>query len=70
VVAKAMWCYVKEFLGINIGADYILVASKGLSRDKFYIANTISAAMLRGIWLIRNELFFAKSGLGRCQNGA
>jgi hypothetical protein len=65
-----MWCYVKEFLGINIGADYISVASKGLSRDKFYIANTISAAMLRGIWLIRNELFFAKSGLGRCQNGA
>jgi hypothetical protein len=58
VVAKDMWCYVKEFLGINIGTDYISVASKWLSRDKFYIANTILVAVLRGIWLIRNEFVF------------
>jgi hypothetical protein len=58
VVAKTVWCYAKEFLGMNIGVDYILVASKWLSNDKFYIANTISTVVLRGVWLIRNEFVF------------
>jgi hypothetical protein len=58
VVAKAVWGYANEFLGTNIGSDYISVASKWMSRDKFYVANTISAAVLRGIWLTRNEFVF------------
>jgi hypothetical protein len=45
-------------LGLNIGADYISVASKWLSRDKFYVVNTISATVLRGIWLTRNKFVF------------
>jgi hypothetical protein len=58
VVVKAMWGYASDFLGLNLGADYTSVASKWLSRDKFYIANTISAAVLRGIWLTRKEFVF------------
>jgi hypothetical protein len=58
VVDKAVWDYANEFLGTNIGSDYISVASKWMSRDKFYVANTISASVLRGIWLIRNEFVF------------
>jgi hypothetical protein len=58
LVAKAVWYYVNDFLNMTIGSDYISIASKWLSRDKYYVANTISAAVLRGIWLIRNEFVF------------
>jgi hypothetical protein len=58
VVVKAVWYYVNDFLNMTVGADYISIASKWLSRDKYYVANTISAAVLRGIWLIRNEFVF------------
>jgi hypothetical protein len=58
VVVKAVWYYVNDFLNMTVGADYISIASKWLSRDKYYVANTISVAVLRGIWLIRNEFVF------------
>jgi hypothetical protein len=38
------------------------VASKCPSKEKFYVANTISAAVLRGIWLIRNDKFLWNGG--------
>jgi hypothetical protein len=31
------------------------VASKWISRERFYIANIISATVLRGMWLTRND---------------
>jgi hypothetical protein len=40
VVAKAVWCYVNDFLDMDVGVDYIPMASKWLSRDKFYVVNT------------------------------
>jgi hypothetical protein len=46
---------VSDFLGYDIGIDYILVASKWLHKNKFYSANIISTAVMSGIWLIRNE---------------
>jgi hypothetical protein len=58
VVAKVVWCYVNVFLDMSVGTDSISVVSKWLSRDKFYVANTISVVVLTGIWLIRNEFVF------------
>jgi hypothetical protein len=34
VVAKAIWGTVGEFMGYNIGSDYIFVASKWLQKEK------------------------------------
>jgi hypothetical protein len=45
-IAKAIWCYVRDFLGIDIGSDYVSVADKWLHREKNYVANTISTAVL------------------------
>jgi hypothetical protein len=60
VVAKAIWKYVCEFLGFDIGSDFISVASKWLSKEKFYVTNTISAAVLRDSLLTRNNFVFNK----------
>jgi hypothetical protein len=58
VVAKVIWGYASEYLGFEIGSNYMSVASKWISREKFYMANTISAALLRGVWLMRNDFVF------------
>jgi hypothetical protein len=46
VVVDAIWGYASEFLGFDIGSDYISVVSKWISRERFYIVNIISAAVL------------------------
>jgi hypothetical protein len=43
-VAKCIWSYVSEFLGYEIGIDYIFVASKWLSKEKFYVTNSIACS--------------------------
>jgi hypothetical protein len=62
VVARAIWGFVSEFLGFDIGASYISVNSKWLLKDKCYVVNVISTAVLRGLWLIRNDTVFNKQG--------
>jgi hypothetical protein len=54
--------YAKEFLGMDIGYDYISIASKWLSAENFYVANVISCAVLRGLWLTRNDSVFNNQG--------
>jgi hypothetical protein len=56
VVAREVWKYVSEYLGYKIGGDYL--STKWLSKKKFYCANIISTAVLRGLWLIRNNMVF------------
>jgi hypothetical protein len=48
-VAREVWKYVSEYLGYEIGGDYMFVATKWLSKKKFYSANIISTAVLRGV---------------------
>jgi hypothetical protein len=60
VVAKVTWGYIRELLGIDIGTDYLSVATKWLQKEKMYCANVISTAVLRGIWLVRNDMIFNK----------
>jgi hypothetical protein len=55
VVARNIWEDVSEFLGLRMGIDYISVASKWLSKEKYFVTNLISSAVLRGIWLTRND---------------
>jgi hypothetical protein len=57
-VARVLWGHTKDFLGVEIGSDYISVASKWLSEEKSYITNIISSAMMRGLWLTRNDFVF------------
>jgi hypothetical protein len=57
-VARAVWSYASEFLGFQIGCDYISVATKWLSREKFYVVNIITAAVLRELWFTRNNFVF------------
>jgi hypothetical protein len=47
---------------MNLGADYISVASKWLCKKKSEVVNVISSALLRGIWLTRNEFMFNNQG--------
>jgi hypothetical protein len=49
---------VSEFLGMRLGADYISIASKWLNEKKWDTVNIISTAVLRGIWLTRNDFVF------------
>jgi hypothetical protein len=58
VVSKNIWGYACEFFGFDIGRDYISIAGKWLNKEKNYVTNMISAAMLRGIWLVRNDFVF------------
>jgi hypothetical protein len=37
VVAKVIWKHVSEFLGVEIGNDYLSVASKWLHKEKFTV---------------------------------
>jgi hypothetical protein len=55
-----IWGFVSEFLGFDIGTNYISVASRWLLKNKCYVVNVISTAVLRGIWLIRNDMIFNK----------
>jgi hypothetical protein len=41
VVAKVTWGYIRELLGIDIGTDYLSVATKWLQKEKMYCANVI-----------------------------
>jgi hypothetical protein len=59
-VATTVWDYVCEFLGVEIGSDFISVASRWISKQKCYVINIISTAVLRGLWLIRNDFVFKK----------
>jgi hypothetical protein len=54
-VAKAISSYVTEFLGMQIGLDYISVAVKWLSAEKYYIINVISSVVIRGLLLFARE---------------
>jgi hypothetical protein len=45
VVAKNIWEYVREFLDLDIGSDYIPVASRWLHKEKYYVANIISTGV-------------------------
>jgi hypothetical protein len=47
---------------MNLGADYISLASKWLCKKKSEVVNVISSALLRGIWLTRNEFMFNNQG--------
>jgi hypothetical protein len=67
IVAKAIWGYAYEFLGFEVGTNYMSVASKWISRERFYVANIISAAVLRGMWLTRNDFVFKNQD--RCEAG-
>jgi hypothetical protein len=60
VVARVMWVIIGEFLGYEIGSNYISVASKWLQKEKMYGTNIISIVVLRSIWLTRNDLVFNK----------
>jgi hypothetical protein len=44
-----IWDFVSEFLGFDIGASYISVASKWLLKDKFYIVNVNLNCSVEGI---------------------
>jgi hypothetical protein len=57
-VVKFIWKSGCEFLGLEIGADYISVASKWLSKKNFALVNVISTAVLRAVWLTRNDFIF------------
>jgi hypothetical protein len=60
-IAKAIWNFVSEFLGYELGSNYISVASKWLQKEKYYCVNIISTAVLRVFfWLIRNDSMFNK----------
>jgi hypothetical protein len=49
VVAKAIRRVVGEFLGYEIGTDFISVASKWLQKEKLYGTNIITTVVLRGV---------------------
>jgi hypothetical protein len=42
---------------MEIGSDYISVASKWL-HEKSYTTNIISSAVMRGLWVTRNDFVF------------
>jgi hypothetical protein len=55
-VAKVMWGFTSEFLGWEIRLDYFSVASKWIQKVNLAYVNVISSAVLRAIWLMRNDM--------------
>jgi hypothetical protein len=64
VIPKTIWEGVSAHLSFGIGSDYLSIASKWLHKDKFYCVNIVSTAVLRGMWLTRNDFVFKKQGWG------
>jgi hypothetical protein len=58
VVAREIWRYVCDFLGIDIGQDYLSVVARWLQKKKCYVVNIVSVVVLRSIWLTRNDFIF------------
>jgi hypothetical protein len=46
----------------QIGLNYISVAEKWLHKEKYYVVNPISSAILRGVWLTSNDSLITRSG--------
>jgi hypothetical protein len=57
-VAKVIWNYTSDFLGMEIGSDYISIVSKWLSEEISYTTNIISSTVMRVLWLTRNDFVF------------
>jgi hypothetical protein len=60
VVAREVWRYVCLFLELDIGKDYLSVASRWLSKEKCYSVNIVSTVVMGAIWLTRNDFIFHK----------
>jgi hypothetical protein len=59
-IIKVVWGFVGEYLGFDLGSNYISVASKWLQKEIFDFVNIISTVVLKGIWLTRNDFVFNK----------
>jgi hypothetical protein len=59
-VAKCVWRMISESMNVVIGDDYLSMAAKWLQNDKYYVVNVASDAVLRGLWLTRNDFVFKK----------
>jgi hypothetical protein len=46
---------VSKICGYEIGTEYLSVAGKWLDKKKYCVINMITAAVLRGLWLTRND---------------
>jgi hypothetical protein len=55
-----VWRYVCLFLELDIGKDYLSVASRWLSKEKCYSVNIVSTVAMGAIWLTRNDFIFHK----------
>jgi hypothetical protein len=58
VVAKRIWSYISDTLNRDLGGNFDSVGMCWLSDEKFAAINIVSAAILWGIWKLRNELYF------------
>jgi hypothetical protein len=58
VVAKIIWKLDSDIIGCEIGGDYLSVASRWIHKKKCYAMNIFTTAVLRGVWLTRNEMVF------------
>jgi hypothetical protein len=58
VVAKVIWKLIGSIVGCEVGSDYLSVASRWIHKKKCYGINIFTTAVLRGVWLIRNEMVF------------
>lgn len=60
-VAKLVWEYISEILGLNIGHDFESVARFWLVNKRHLVTNTVSAAILWSFWKFRmglKDVFF------------
>jgi hypothetical protein len=51
---------VSRFCGYEIGTEYLSVAGKWLDKKKYCVTNMIIVAVVRGLWLTRNDFVFNK----------
>ncbi|TVU29837.1 hypothetical protein EJB05_21425, partial [Eragrostis curvula] len=56
-----MWKEISGLLQLQVGADYIFVASLWLSNKKFTVTNMVSSAAMWSLWKLRNSLHFQRT---------
>ena len=58
VVAKQLWSILSEIFNRQVGTYFVSVGTMWISNRKFIVENVFCAAILWGLWKLRNNLCF------------
>ena len=58
LVAKLIWPYISELLGVSVGTDFAYVARSWVSNDNNSVINVVCTATWWALWKLRDDMCF------------